>query len=119
MFPYPVLRVYLKLYIDVVVKAKRSHLFPCRTQQLSSSAPMVVGFTPVRVGRRHIDYSFLIVAFVDVTLFQRSSVVEQSAVNRSVVGSNHTVGATCFHSSVVEHFHGKEGVAGSNPAGSS
>ena len=30
---------------------------------------------------------------IDITLFQRSSVVEQSAVNRSVVGSSPTAGA--------------------------
>ena len=29
----------------LVTMAKRSHLFPCRTQKLSSLAPMVVGLT--------------------------------------------------------------------------
>ena len=29
-----------------VAMAERPHLFPCRTQQLSSSAPMVVGLKP-------------------------------------------------------------------------
>src|SRR5699024_10248472 len=56
--------------------------------------------------------------------FHSSSVVEQSAVNRSVAGSNPACGAIIKilnHASMaqqVEHFHGKEGVAGSNPAGS-
>ena len=40
------------------------------------------GFPPVRVGRRQANL-----------LFRSSSVVEQSAVNRSVVGSNPTCGA--------------------------
>src|SRR5699024_11985893 len=31
--------------ICLVTIAKRSHLFPCRTQKLSSLAPMVVGLT--------------------------------------------------------------------------
>ena len=35
-----------------------------------------------------------------IKLFRSSSVVEQSTVNRSVVGSNPTCGAICFHSSV-------------------
>lgn len=31
--------------LNLVPMAKRSHLFPCRTQKLSSLAPMVVGLT--------------------------------------------------------------------------
>ncbi len=54
--------------------------------------------------------------------------VEQSAVNRSVVGSSPTCGAIflfiylCFNASIaqqVEHHHGKVGVSGSSPLGSS
>ena len=46
------------------------------------------GFPPVRVGR------------CQAILFRSSSVVEHSAVNRAVVGSNPTCGAIyCFHSS--------------------
>ncbi len=63
--------------------AKRSHLFPCRTQPLSSSALMVVGGFPCK--SRTLPSIFY--------PFHSSSVVEQSAVNRSVVGSNPTCGA--------------------------
>ena len=38
--------------------AERPHLFPFRTQKLSSSAPMVLGVqTPGRVGRSQVRYS--------------------------------------------------------------
>ena len=61
--------------------AKGSHLFPFRTQKLSPSAPMVLGWTrPGRVGRRR-------------NLFLSSSMAEHSAVNRRVVGSSPTWGA--------------------------
>ena len=43
---------------DLVAIAKRIHLFPFRTQKLSSSAPMVLGVqTPGRVGRSQVRYS--------------------------------------------------------------
>ena len=58
--------------------ARRSHLFPCRTQKLSSLAPMVVDLRSARVGRCQA-----------IKLFRSSSVVELSAVNRSVVGSTY------------------------------
>ncbi len=51
-------------------------------------------------------------------LFHSSSVVEQSAVNRSVVGSSPTCGAIASIAQQVEHFHGKEEVSGSSPLGS-
>ncbi len=44
--------------------------------------------------------------------------VELSAVNRSVVGSNPTCGAIASIAQQVEHFHGKEEVSGSSPLGS-
>ena len=46
--------------------------------------------------------------------------VEHSAVNRAVVGSNPTCGAIYIASIAqqVEHFHGKEEVTGSSPVGS-
>jgi hypothetical protein len=58
--------------------------------------------------------------------FRSSSVVELSAVNRSVAGSNPACGAILFlkkfrYASIaqqVEHFHGKEEVSGSSPLGS-
>ena len=54
----------------VVIIAKRIHLFPFRTQKLSSLALMVLGGQPPgRVGRSHV-------------MFQGSSTVEHSAVNR-------------------------------------
>ncbi len=71
--------------ICLVTIAKRSHLFPCRTQKLSSLAPMVVGLT-FRESRT-LPGKYLIL------LFHSSSVVELSAVNRSVVGSSPTCGA--------------------------
>nr|AQS30349.1 hypothetical protein [uncultured bacterium] len=46
----------LWLIISVMI-ARRSHLFPSRTEQLSSSAPMIVGPQgPAKVGRRG-DYA--------------------------------------------------------------
>jgi hypothetical protein len=87
--------------------AKRSHPFPCRTRKLSSSAPMVVGGSPpVRVGRRQ------------AISFRSSSVVELSAVNRSVASSNLACGAIASIAQQVECFHGKEEVTGSSPVGS-
>jgi hypothetical protein len=39
---------------SVVMMAQMIHLFPCRTQKLSSVAPKVVGGSlPARIGRRH------------------------------------------------------------------
>ncbi len=53
-------------------------------------------------------------------LFHRSSVVEQSAVNRWVVGSNPTGGAiSASLAQLVERIHGKDEVTGSSPVGSS
>src|SRR5699024_8458477 len=65
--------------------AERPHLFPCRTQSLSSPAPMVVGLTS--------RYSRTLPGNFFILCFHCSSVVELSAVNRSVVGSNPTCGA--------------------------
>ncbi len=68
-----------------VATAKRSHPFPCRTRKLSSSALMIAGGSPpVKVDRCR---AFFII-------FRSSSVVEQSAVNRLVAGSNPACGAT-------------------------
>ena len=74
----------------------------------------------MRVGRRQ-AYIF--------KLFRSSSVVEHSAVNRTVVGSSPTCGAIFVYINLiylqsasiaqqVEHFHGKEEVTGSSPVGS-
>src|SRR5699024_572524 len=68
--------------------AERPHLFPCRTQQLSSPAPMVVGLTSRK--SRTLPGSFFVFYLI---VFHSSSVVELSAVDRSVVGSNPTCGA--------------------------
>ncbi len=76
------------------------------------------GFPPVRVGRRQADLLFLPCLFMKLILFRSSSVVELSAVNRSVVGSNPTCGAIASIAQQVEHFHGKEEVSGSSPLGS-
>ena len=65
-----------------VMMAKGYHLFPYRTQKLSPSAPMVLGWTrPGRVGRCRNP------------IFLSSSMAEHSAVNRVVVGSSPTWGA--------------------------
>ena len=62
--------IILVLAKNVVIIAKRIHLFPFRTQKLSSLALMVLGGQPPgRVGRSHV-------------IFQGSSMVEQPAVNR-------------------------------------
>ncbi len=56
--------------------------------------------------------------FMKLIIFRSSSVVELSAVNRSVVGSSPTCGAIASIAQQVEHFHGKEEVSGSSPLGS-
>ncbi len=77
------------------------------------------GFPPVRVGRRQADLLILPCLFMKLYIsFRSSSVVELSAVNRSVVGSNPTCGAIASIAQQVEHFHGKEEVSGSSPLGS-
>ena len=50
--------------------------------------------------------------------FHSSSVVELSAVNRSVAGSSPACGAIASIAQQVECFHGKEEVTGSSPVGS-
>ena len=65
----------------MAIKEERIHLFPYRTQKLSSSSPRVLGPQgPGRVGRSQL-------------LFQSSSMAEHPAVNRQVVGSSPTFGA--------------------------
>ena len=93
--------------ICLVTIAKRSHLFPCRTQKLSSLAPMVVGLTFRESRTLPGKYLF----------FHSSSVVELSAVNRSVVGSSPTCGAIWPRGQAVKTppFHG--GNTGSSPVG--
>ena len=61
----------------------RSHLFPCRTQKLSSSSLKILGWQrPGNIGRRrHNTYSSI------------AQLVEHAAVNRRVVGSSPTGGA--------------------------
>ncbi len=58
------------------------------------------GFAPARVGRRQAAFLFILLfrneygeIHIHLVIFHSSSVVEQSAVNRSVVGSNPTCGA--------------------------
>ena len=79
-----------------VVMARGSHLFPYRTQKLSLSALMVLGWKrPGRVGRRRIpknDYGES--KDISGSLFLSSSMAEHSAVNRVVVGSSPTWGAS-------------------------
>ena len=66
-----------------VVMTERSHLFPYRTQKLSSPVPKVLGWTrPGRIGRCRFPLLFL-----------SSSMAEHPAVNRVVVGSSPTWGA--------------------------
>ena len=62
--------------------AVRVHLFPSRTQKLSSLAPKILGGQlPGKIGRRQHSYSSL------------AQSVERAAVNRVVVGSSPTRGA--------------------------
>ena len=66
-----------------VAMTKGSHLFPSRTQKLSPSVPKVLGWRrPGRIGRCRIP------------IFLSSSMAEHSAVNRRVVGSSPTWGAS-------------------------
>ena len=77
-----------------MVMAKGFHLFPSRTQKLRPSAPMVLGWTrPGRVGRRRIPKESG-VEILRFPIFLSSSMAEHSAVNRVVVGSSPTWGAT-------------------------
>ena len=65
---------------------KRPHLFPFRTQKLSSFVPRIPGWRrPGKAGTRRI------------LLFLLSSAVEHSAVNRRVAGSNPAGGAKKEH----------------------
>ena len=76
-----------------VIMAEGYHLFPYRTQKLSPSAPMVLGWTrPGRVGRRRIPKESG-VEILRFPIFLSSSMAEHSAVNRVVVGSSPTWGA--------------------------
>gem|GEM_PF-3027497 len=66
---------------NLVTIAKGIHLFPYRTQQLSPYTPKVLGWKrPGRIGSCWL-HSWI------------AQLVEQSAVNRSVVGSSPTPGA--------------------------
>ena len=71
------------MYIAIAVTiARRIHLFSSRTQKLSFATPKVlVGQLTGRIGSCRI-------------IFLVSSAVEHPAVNRRVVGSNPTRGAT-------------------------
>ena len=73
----------LGVYITIAVTiASRIHLFSFRTQKLSSAAPKVLDGQPSgRIGCCHI-------------IFLDSSAAEHPAVNRRVVGSNPTRGAS-------------------------
>ena len=51
------------------------------------------GFPPVRVGRRQAIQFYLLRVLGNIILFRSSSVVEHSAVNRTVVCSSPTCGA--------------------------
>ena len=90
--------------------AERSHPFPSRTRKLSFPAPMVVGGLPLREQ----DAAGLV--------FRSSSVVEQSAVNRWVAGSNPACGAmleSCpsgRRSTIGNRVGGESRLEGSNPS---
>ena len=78
-----------------VAMARGFHLFPSRTQKLSLSAPKVLGWQrPGRSGRRRIPIGNRSTRFCSLPLFLSSSMAEHSAVNRRVVGSSPTWGAT-------------------------
>ena len=72
------------------------HLFPYRTQKLSPSAPMVLGWKrPGRVGRRRIPHGQWS-HVLHCPIFLRSSMAEHPAVNRVVAGSSPAGGANDF-----------------------
>ena len=83
-------RIFKKIPFPVTI-AKGFHLFPSRTQKLSPSASMVLGWRrPGRVDRCRIPIGKAN-AF---PIFLSSSMAEHPAVNRRVVGSSPTWGAT-------------------------
>ena len=83
-------RILKKIPFPVTI-AKGFHLFPSRTQKLSPSASMVLGWRrPGRVDRCRIPIGKAN-AF---PIFLSSSMAEHPAVNRRVVGSSPTWGAT-------------------------
>ena len=73
--------------------AEKKHLFPSRTQKLSSQTPKVLGWgRPGRIGSCRI--LFLKRALEkELAYASLAQLVEHSAVNRSVVGSSPTRGA--------------------------
>ncbi len=98
-----------------VAKAKGPHLFSSRTQKLSPSAPMVLGWKrPGRVGRRRLPTRIAKLTLCN-SVFLRSSMAEHPAVNRVVAGSSPAGGAMSsrtalslrrlfsFHSNVASH----------------
>ena len=95
-----------------VAIARRSHLFPSRTQKLSSPVQKILGWKrPGKICRRQNLYSSI------------AQLVEHAAVNRRVVGSSPTWGAIkserinsfrFFVHVVVCHCGGYFGVIGTN-----
>ena len=80
-----------------VVMAKRIHLYPYRTQQLSSSALTILGApAPGKISRRRDtkkQTECMKETCIRSALFLSSSMAEHSAVNRRVVSSSLTWGA--------------------------
>ncbi len=78
----------------LVSMAMRSHLFPYRTQKLSSSVSKILGWRrPGKIERcRYKSKKLVFTGFLAYSSLAQS--VERSAVNRNVVGSSPTGGAT-------------------------
>ena len=75
----------VKAQKSTVAKARRIHLFPCRTQKLSFLTPKVVGGQlPARKGSCRAQYGGL------------AQLVERLTVNQDVVSSSLTAGVLCM-----------------------
>ena len=90
----------------------------------SAKTALVCGLLAARILFLFVCFSSSLSLLRGLVLFVArgvSSVVEQSAVNRSVAGSNPAAGAIHFGASLaqsVERSHGKAEVTGSSPVGS-
>ena len=79
-------------YTQLVLMTVRVHLFPSRTQQLSSLVPTILGWKrPGKIGRRQHK---LVFAIVKATYCSLAQSVERMTVNHDVVSSSLTGAAT-------------------------
>ena len=75
-------------HIQLVLMTVRVHLFPSRTQQLSSLVPTILGWKrPGKIGRRQHKLAFALAKAIYCSLAQS---VERMTVNHDVVSSSLT-----------------------------